>query len=140
MSDLPDRVRIDRAVDASAAQHKDDAQAAASIAAASSIPITVRLYGIKDVTLPGYLLMWAAGLLLGFGLIAVSYEVLMPTTSIGHLLSAHARREPWLVTVAVWSPPILLGAIAFELVEGVVVLSAFRREARNVQERVAQSG
>ncbi|MHC4879220.1 MAG: hypothetical protein ACYTGL_22425 [Planctomycetota bacterium] len=138
MSDLPDRLTAGHAGADLAAQHLDTERTAAVIAAASSLPVTVRLYGIKDVTLPGYLLMWAAGLLLGCGLIALSYEVLLPTTAIGHLLSTHARREPWLITAAIWSPPVLLGAIAFELVEGVIVLSAFRHATKNVLENVEQ--
>ena len=101
----------------------------AAIAAESTIPITVRLYGIKDVTLPGYLLMWAAGVLLGLVLIALSCEALRPTTAIGELLAREVSREAWLQAVAAWSPPVLLAGIGFELLEGIVVLFAFRRAA-----------
>ena len=119
MSDLPDRLISDSGVGATEA----------SIAAESTIPITVRLYGIKDVTLPGYLLMWAAGVLLGLVLIALSCESLRPTTAIGELLAREVSREAWLQAVAAWSPPVLLAGIAFELLEGIVVLFAFRRAA-----------
>jgi hypothetical protein len=119
MSDLPDRLISDPGVGATEA----------SIAAESTIPITVRLYGIKDVTLPGYLLMWAAGVLLGLVLIALSCEALRPTTVIGELLAREVSRETWLQAVAAWSPPVLLAGIAFELLEGIVVLFAFRRAA-----------
>ncbi len=119
MSDLPDRVMSDQSAGVSEA----------AIAAESTIPITVRLYGIKDVTLPGYLLMWAAGVLLGLALIALSCEALRPTTAIGELLAREISREAWLQDVAVWSPPVLLAGIGFELLEGIVVLSAFRRAA-----------
>lgn len=117
MSDLSDRLMPDPGV------------AEAAIAAESTIPITVRLYGIKDVTLPGYLLMWAAGVLLGLVLIALSCEALRPTTAIGELLAREVSRETWLQTVAAWSPPVLPAGIAFELLEGIVVLFAFRRAA-----------
>ena len=119
MSDLPDRLMSDPGAGVTDA----------AIAAESTIPITVRLYGIKDVTLPGYLLMWAAGVLLGLVLIALSCEALRPTTAIGELLAREVSRETWLQTVAAWSPPVLLAGIGFELLEGIVVLFAFRRAA-----------
>ena len=120
MPDLSDHVTSDRCAGATEA----------AIAAESTIPITVRLYGIKDVTLPGYLLMWAAGVLLGLALIALSCEALRPTTAIGELLAKEVSRDEWLQVMAVWSPPVLLFGIGFELLEGVVVLFAFRRAAK----------
>ena len=119
MSDLPGRLTSDQS----------DGATEAAIAAESTVPITVRLYGIKDVTLPGYVLMWAAGVLLGLALIALSCEALRPTTAIGELLAREVSREAWLQAAAVWSPPVLLFGIGFELLEGVVVLFAFRRAA-----------
>jgi hypothetical protein len=119
MSDLPDQLMFDPGAGV----------AEAAIAAESTIPLTVRLYGIKDVTLPGYLLMWAAGVLLGLVLIALSCESLRPTTAIGELLAREVSREAWLQAVAAWSPSVLLAGIGFELLEGVVVLFAFRRAA-----------
>ncbi|MBI1313250.1 hypothetical protein GC176_18315 [bacterium] len=148
MSDLPDRLTLQRDAetrdgDAPGTKMRDaddsrnansttvtiGGQTIAAQTAASSIPITVRIYGIKDVTLAGYLLMWAAGVLVGLGLIALSYETQAPTTEFGERLAAEVRREPRLLTVAIWSPPVLLAGIGFELIEGVVVLSAFRRAA-----------
>ncbi len=102
---------------------------AAALAAESATPVTVRLYGFKDVTLPGYLLMWVASVLLGLALIALSCEALRPTTAIGELLAREVSRETWLQTAVVWSRPALLAGIGFELLEGAVVLFAFRREA-----------
>lgn len=125
MSDLPDRLMSDPGA----------VVTDAAIAAESTIPITVRLYGIKDVTLPGYLLMWAAGVLLGLVLIALSCEALRPTTAIGELLAREVSREAWLQAVAAWSPPVLLAGIGFELLEGMVVLFAFRRAANQRLDR-----
>ncbi len=62
-------------------------------------------------------------------LIALSCEALRPTTAIGELLAREVSRETWLQTAVVWSRPALLAGIGFELLEGAVVLFAFRREA-----------
>lgn len=106
-----------------------DREACATIAAADD-PLTVRLYGMKDVTLPAYLLMWSGGVLLGMGVIALSFESLRPTTELGELLSRQLQREPWLQVAARWTPQAVLAGIVFELIEGIVVLLAFRRAAR----------
>jgi len=127
MSDLPDCLTTEQCAGAPEA----------ALAAELAVPVTVRLYGVKDVTLPGYLLMWAAGVLLGLVLIALSCEALRPTTAIGELLAREVSREAWLHSVAVWTPPALLAGIGFELIEGAVVLFAFRRAA---SERLRQRG
>jgi len=96
-------------------------------------PVTVRLYGFKDVTLPAYLLLLTATVVVVAGLMAVSAEAASPGTDIGRQLHRWACRTPPAIEIAIWAPPVLLAGLAFEVLECTVVLLAFRqkKQARN---------
>ena len=40
----------------------------------------------------------------------------------------HQFLEPWMLKVALWTPPCLLLAIAIEVIEGAIVIQAFRKK------------
>jgi hypothetical protein len=95
-----------------------------------SEPVTVRLYGFKDITLPAYLLWFLATILIVAVLIAAAREAVEPRTPIGERLHRMAQSEPWTITLAEWVPPVLGIGLAFEVVEALVVFSAFARQIR----------
>jgi len=93
-------------------------------------PVTIRLYGFKDITLPAYLLWFLATILIVAVLIAAAREVVEPHTPIGEKLHQMAQSEPWTITLAEWVPLTLGLGLAFEIVEAIVVFSAFSRRIR----------
>lgn len=101
-------------------------------------PVTVRLYGIKEITLPAYVLLLATTLIVVFGLIAASSEVVAPRTAIGEWAHRILVHDAWILNAAIWAPPLLLLGLAFEVLECVVVISAFRRNFQARDERIRQ--
>ena len=95
--------------------------------------MTVNLYGIKELTLPGYLLLLLSSIVVVVLLVGLAHEVVMPRTSLGFALErlvsseGEAVRED-LLSVAIWTPTVMLIGLAFELIEGVIVLSMFRQK------------
>ncbi len=100
-------------------------------------PVTVRLYGIKEITLPAYVLLLATTLIVVFALIAAATEVVLPRTAFGEWAQPLVARDAWILEAAIWTPPLLLLGLAFEVLECAVVMSAFRRnfQARDEQIR-----
>ena len=99
-------------------------------------PVTVRLYGVKEITLPAYLLLLAATVIVVSGLVAVSAEVVSPRTAFGERAQRIALSEPGTLELALWTPPLLLVGLAFEVLECAVVVTAFRRKFHERDERV----
>ena len=93
-------------------------------------PVTVRLYGFKEITLPAYLLWFLATILIVAVLIAAARETVEPHTPIGERLHRMVQGEPWAITLAEWVPLVLGLGLAFEVVEALVVFSAFARRIR----------
>jgi hypothetical protein len=89
-------------------------------------PVKVRLYGFKDITFPNFVIMWVGGVVLALALLFAANELIAPQTKLG--AQVQRRVEPWVLTTALWTPPCLLLAIAFEVIEGVIVFRAFRRK------------
>ena len=71
-------------------------------------PVTVRLYGVKDTTLPAYLLLLAATVIVVFGLVAVAAEIVSPKSTLGERVQRMALSEPGALELAIWTPPVLL--------------------------------
>lgn len=103
-------------------------------------PTTIRLYGIKDITLPAYLLWFLATILAVAVLIVTANEIVSPDTSLGHQLHRQAMTAPWTLKLAEWVPLVLGLGMAFELIEGVVVLTAFAKKAREQRADTQQDG
>lgn len=101
-------------------------------------PVTVRLYGVKDTTLPAYLLLLAATVIVVFGLVAASSEIVSPISTLGERIQRMALSEPGALELAIWAPPLLLVGLAFEVLECAVVLSAFRTKFRKRDEQLRQ--
>ena len=99
-------------------------------------PVTVRLYGIKETTLPAYVLLLATTLIVVFALIAAATEVVQPRTSFGEWVQQLVVHDAWVLDVAIWTPPLLLLGLAFEVLECAVVMFAFRRNFRARHERI----
>ena len=93
-------------------------------------PVTIRMYGFKEITLPTYLLWFLVTILVVAVLIAASYEVIEPRTPLGERLHRAAVSEPWTLTLAEWVPSVLGFGLAFEVVEAIVVFAAFARRMR----------
>ena len=96
----------------------------------TDLPVTVCIYGIKDVTLPAYVLLLTATVVAVAGLIAMAAETVSPGTDIGLQLHQWAQSTPPTIDIAIWTPPVLLAGLIFEVFECTVVLNAFRRKAR----------
>lgn len=101
-------------------------------------PVTVRLYGVKDTTLPAYLLLLAATVIVVFGLVAVAAEIVSPKSTLGERVQRRALSEPGALELAIWTPPVLLVGLAFEVLECAVVMSAFRTKFRKRDEQIRQ--
>jgi hypothetical protein len=89
-------------------------------------PVTVRLYGFKDVTFPSFVIMLVSGIVFATLLLVCANELIAPQTAFGQRVQRQV--EPWILTVALWTPPVLLLAIATEVVEGAIVFRAFRKK------------
>ena len=98
--------------------------------------MTVRLYGIKEITLPAYVLLLATTLIVVFALIAVATEVVLPRTAFGEWAQQLVVHDAWILEAAIWAPPLLLLGLAFEVLECAVVMSAFRRNFQARDERI----
>lgn len=92
----------------------------------SEPPVIVRLYRIKDVTLPGYIVMQFAGLLAALFVLVAANELTAPQTNFGFRI--HQVADEWILKVALWTPPAMLVGIALEFGEGVIVIWSFRRK------------
>ena len=99
-------------------------------------PVTVGLYGIKEITLPAYVLLLATTLIAVFALIAAATEVVLPRTAFGEWAQQLVTHDAWILEAAIWAPPLLLLGLAFEVLECAVVMSAFRRNFRARDERI----
>jgi hypothetical protein len=99
-------------------------------------PVTVRCYGVKDISFPNYVLMLASGIILAVMLLLVAHELLAPQTGFG--FDIHPHIPPWVLNVALWTPPCVLLAIAVEVVEGVIAFRAFRKKFRERFETVRE--
>lgn len=97
-------------------------------------PVTIRLYGIKEITLPTYLLWYLATLLLCAVLIGGANEILTPQTDLGLRARRVLATEPWVLDIVAWVPFCLILGLVFELFEGAFVLFAFRRRFRQLRE------
>jgi hypothetical protein len=104
----------------------------------TSEPVTVRLYGIKEITLPAYVLLLATTLIVVFGLIAAAAEVVLPRTASGEWAQRLVAHDAWILEAAIWAPPLLLVGLAFEVLECAVVMAAFRRNFQARDERIRQ--
>ena len=89
-------------------------------------PVTVKLYGVKEITLPAYLLLFLSSIVMVILVVAVSRQIVMPTTRIGFELEKLTVGEDWMLTTAIWTPTAMLIGLAFEFIEAVIVLSMFR--------------
>jgi hypothetical protein len=104
----------------------------------SADPVTVRFCGVKDVTLPTYIVYQVAGIVLMLFLIVVAAEIVTPTTMLGDRVSNYFWGEPVLLDIAIWTPPGLLSVLILEVIESTIVYSAFRRKLTERDDLVRQ--
>ncbi len=90
-------------------------------------PVTIRLYGVKEISLPTYLMWYLATIILVVALIAGCNEVMRPQTEFGEGFRRSIEHEGWVLEAIAWAPACLVAGLVFELFEGAFVLYAFRR-------------
>jgi uncharacterized membrane protein YjfL (UPF0719 family) len=95
-------------------------------------PVTIKLYGVKEISLPTYLMWYLATIIVVVALIAGCKEVMQPQTKTGVGIRQSIEREGWLLDAVAWAPTCLVVGLVFEFFEGVFVLYAFRRRIRQL--------
>lgn len=98
-----------------------------------SEPVTIKLYGVKEISLPTYLMWYLATIVVVLILIAGSKEIMQPQTAAGESIRRSIQHEDWLLEAVSWVPSCLIAGLVFELFEGVFVLWAFRRRFRQLR-------
>ena len=96
-------------------------------------PVTIRLYGFKEISLPTYLMWYLTTILVVVVLVAGCNEIMTPQTTIGQQAHRTLAAEPWALDAIAWVPTFLLAGLVFEFFEGVFVLYAFRRRYRQIR-------
>ena len=90
-------------------------------------PVTIRLYGVKEISLPTYLMWYLATIILVVALIAGCNEIMQPQTKFGEGIRRSIEHDGWLLDAVAWGPACLVAGLVFELFEGAFVMYAFRR-------------
>ena len=96
-------------------------------------PVTIRLYGFKEISLPTYLLWYLATVIAVVALIAGCNEIMQPQTRTCESVRRSIEREGWILEAVAWGPTCLVVGLVFELFEGAFVLYAFRRRFRQLR-------
>lgn len=96
-------------------------------------PVTIKLYGFKEITLPTYLMWYLATIVLVVVLIAGCNEIMLPQTKIGENFRRSIEREGWILNSIAWAPTCLLAGLVFELFEGTFVMYAFHKRYQQLR-------
>ncbi|MGZ0168419.1 MAG: hypothetical protein ACKVHE_02585 [Planctomycetales bacterium] len=96
-------------------------------------PVTIRLYGIKEISLPTYLMWYLATIIVVVALIAGCNEIMQPQTGLGERVRRSIEREGWGLDAVAWTPTCLVAGLVFELFEGAFVMYAFRRRFQQLR-------
>lgn len=96
-------------------------------------PVTIRLYGIKEISLPTYLMWYLATIILVVVLIAGCNEIMQPQTDLGQRVRRMLEHEGWALDAIAWGPACLVAGLVFEFFEGAYVLYAFRRRFQQLR-------
>ncbi|MDA1163245.1 MAG: hypothetical protein O3B13_09100 [Planctomycetota bacterium] len=97
-------------------------------------PVTIRLYGFKEISLPTYLMWLLITILVVVVLIAGCYEIMHPQTAIGERIRRSQARERWVLDTIAWGPTFLWAGIIFEVFEAAFVIFAFRRRFKQLRD------
>ena len=97
-------------------------------------PVTIRLYGVKEISLPTYLMWYLATIILVVVLIAGCNEIMQPQTKHGEGIRRSIEREGWVLNAVEWAPTCLIAGLVFEVFEGVYVMYAFRRRFQQLRD------
>jgi len=96
-------------------------------------PVTIRLYGVKEISLPTYLMWYLATVILVVALIAGCNEIMQPQTKFGEGIRRSIEHEGWVLEAVAWGPACLVAGLVFELFEGAFVMYAFRRRFQQMR-------
>ncbi len=96
-------------------------------------PVTIRLYGVKEISLPTYLMWYLATIILVVALIAGCNEIMQPQTKFGEGVRRSIEHEGWVLDAVAWGPACLGAGLVFELFEGAFVMHAFRRRFQQLR-------
>lgn len=96
-------------------------------------PVTIKLYGVKEISLPTYLMWYLATIIVVVVLMAGCHEIMRPQTVTGESIRRSLEHEGWLLEGIAWVPTCLVAGLVFELFEGIFVLYAFRRRFRQLR-------
>ncbi len=97
-------------------------------------PVTIRLYGVKEISLPTYLMWYLATIILVVALIAGCNEIMQPQTKYGEGIRRSIEREGWVLDAVEWAPTFLIAGLVFEVFEGAYVMYAFRRRFQQLRD------
>lgn len=101
-------------------------------------PVTIRLYGVKEISLPTYLMWYLATIILVVALIASCNEIMQPQTRFGEGIRRSIEHDGWVLDAIAWGPACLIAGLVFELFEGVFVMYAFRRRFQLLRKEHAE--
>lgn len=102
-------------------------------------PVTIRLYGFKEISLPTYLMWYLATIIAVVTLIAACNELMQPQSAFGQRVRQLIVHEGWILKIVSWTPACLVAGLVFELFEGAFVMYAFRRRYRQLREEHERS-
>lgn len=102
-------------------------------------PVTIKLYGVKEISLPTYLMWYLATIIVVLVLMAGSNEIMHPQTATGETIRRSIEHEAWILDAIAWVPTCLVAGLVFELFEGIFVLCAFRRRFQQLRSEPSAS-
>jgi len=103
-------------------------------AAAVRPQVTVKWYGLREMTLPAYLLGQAATILAALALLlVVRWIVEPPNATFGMLHHALKRDAAWAFRLFDWLPALLLATAIPDVIEIAIMLNRFRSKRREME-------
>lgn len=96
--------------------------------------ITVKWYGLREMTLPAYLLGQAATIVAALALLLVVRWIAEPPNATFAMLHQSLHRDAvWVFRLFEWLPALFLGLAVPDVIEVAVMLDRFRAKRRAIE-------
>ncbi len=101
----------------------------------SAQPVTVKWYGVRDMTLPAYLLAQGTTLVAALGLLLVVHWIVEPPNGLFATVRESLLRDaPWLLRLVPWLPAAILALAIPDVIEIAIMLERFRVKRRQMDD------
>ena len=96
-------------------------------------PVTIRYWGIVELSLPTYLISSFAGFIFVAALIVACNEIVQPQTTFGARTRQWLLHDGWPLEFLPWAPTFLICSLILEMLEVAVVLQMFHRRGQHLR-------